>query len=569
MTQEKSFELQELYEQAGRAVAQDISNVQRGSRRIGRSEVIGAAYVLLTASGDKEDEIDLSSVEAFCASARVSEERETFLKARLGDVWPMVTGQKGRYHEDTLRSIILFHEERGEEKTPESVSRLACKLFDFRDNDELADFCLGNGAFTMEAYLNHPALRFHGVEMDASAAEIASIRMETLGCSIDLERVDLFDTSPGAHKYRNIFSNYPFGLRLREGGFDGKRLLQKIPRKAAISSDWLFNAAIVERLEEDGKGVAVMTSGSAWNTLDRPARRYFIENGYLEAVIALPEKLFEYTNISTMMVVLSRNNRRTMLVDATGLCEKGRRFNVFTDAQIDEIAYAVSHETANSRYVSQAELVRNDYVLNPAKYLREEISIENGVPFASIMKSITRGATLRASELDEMMSETPTDCQYLMLANIQLGQIDDNLPYIKGIQDNQRKYCLKDRALILSKNGAPFKIAVARTRPGQTILANGNLYIIEIDEDKADPYFVKAFLESELGSAQLKSAAVGTAIPSIGVEALKGILIPQIPLEEQRALAARYVAKAGEVARYQRELQRAYEDLSHIYDNKE
>lgn len=118
-----------------------------------------------------------------------------------------------------------------------------------------------------------------------------------------------------------------------------------------------------------------------------------------------------------------------------------------------------------------------------------------------------------------MASETPTDCQYLMLANIQRGQIDDNLPYIKGIQNNQRKYCLKDRALILSKNGTPFKIAVAKTRPGQTILANGNLYIIEIDEEKADPYFVKAFLESEKGAALLKSITVGATIPNIGVEA--------------------------------------------------
>jgi type I restriction enzyme M protein len=128
---------------------------------------------------------------------------------------------------------------------------------------------------------------------------------------------------------------------------------------------------------------------------------------------------------------------------------------------------------------------------------------------------------------------------------------------------------LKNHDLILSKNGAPFKIAVAEVQPGKTILANGNLYIIEIDEEKADPFFVKAFLESEKGAALLKSITVGAAIPNIGVEALKKLPIPNVPLEEQHELATKYLAKVDEITLYQRKLQKAYEELAHIYDSKE
>ena len=161
------FEHPAVYEKEGRAVEESIANVLRGSKRIDENALISASYVLLRA---EQDGIDLSSVEAFCASAKVDEERKAFLEANLGDVWPMVIGQKGRYSVDALRSIILFHEERdarmgGEVKTPVSVSHLACKLFDFRENDEIADFCLGGGAFTTEAYLNYPTLRFYGVEL--------------------------------------------------------------------------------------------------------------------------------------------------------------------------------------------------------------------------------------------------------------------------------------------------------------------------------------------------------------------------------------------------------------------
>lgn len=576
MTQQEYFELQAMYDKEGQSVSWSIANVLRGTNYIDRSTLIAAAYVLLMAN---DDTIDTSSIDAFCKSINADENRFTFLESCLGDAWQMVVGQRFRYNGNALKSIILFFEDRdmrfGDEgRTPVSISRLACKLFGFTDNDEIADFGLGSAAFTIEAYLSNPTLRFFGIEINASTKEIAAIRLEVLGCEIELEHGNILDMDADSHQYQHIFSNYPFGLRLREIGFDRNRLLQKISQKAAeftksVSSDWFFNASIVECLTETGRGIAVMTNGSTWNTLDKSARKYFIKNGYLEAVIALPERLFESTTIPTTMIIISRNNERTMLVDATGLCEKGRRFNTFSDAQIEQIAYAVTHETPNSRFVSQDELIDNDFVINPTRYLTEDIVVENGVPFASIIKSITRGAPLKASELDEMVSEEPTDYQYLMLANIQRGQIDAELPYIKGIQDSQRKYCLKNHALILSKNGAPFKVAVAEVPKGKTILANGNLYIIEIDEDKADPYFVKAFLESEKGIALLKSITVGATIPNIGVEALKKIPIPQIPLEEQHALAARYLAKTDEIALLQRKLQKAYEELSHIYDNKE
>lgn len=576
MTQQEYFELQAMYDKEGQSVSWSIANVLRGTNYIDRSTLIAAAYVLLMAN---DDTIDTSSIDAFCKSINADENRFAFLESCLGDAWQMVVGQRFRYNGNALKSIILFFEDRdmrfGDEgRTPVSISRLACKLFGFTDNDEIADFGLGSAAFTIEAYLSNPTLRFFGIEINASTKEIAAIRLEVLGCEIELEHGNILDMDADSHQYQHIFSNYPFGLRLREIGFDRNRLLQKISQKAAeftksVSSDWFFNASIVECLTETGRGIAVMTNGSTWNTLDKSARKYFIKNGYLEAVIALPERLFESTAIPTTMIIISRNNERTMLVDATGLCEKGRRFNTFSDAQIEQIAYAVTHETPNSRFVSQDELIDNDFVINPTRYLTEDIVVENGVPFASIIKSITRGAPLKASELDEMVSEEPTDYQYLMLANIQRGQIDAELPYIKGIQDSQRKYCLKNHALILSKNGAPFKVAVAEVPKGKTILANGNLYIIEIDEDKADPYFVKAFLESEKGIALLKSITVGATIPNIGVEALKKIPIPQIPLEEQHALAARYLAKTDEIALLQRKLQKAYEELSHIYDNKE
>lgn len=69
-------------------------------------------------------------------------------------------------------------------------------------------------------------------------------------------------------------------------------------------------------------------------------------------------------------------------------------------------------------------------------------------------------------------------------------------------------------------------MAIASVKEGNKILANGNLYVIELDEDKINPYFLKAYLESENGKAALSRVAVGATLLNLPVEGLKKITIP-------------------------------------------
>lgn len=77
--------------------------------------------------------------------------------------------------------------------------------------------------------------------------------------------------------------------------------------------------------------------------------------------------------------------------------------------------------------------------------------IKNGVPFESVIKNITRGAQIKASVLDEIVSDEPTNMQYLMLANLQDGIISDDLPYLKEMNPKYEKYCIKNGSLVISK----------------------------------------------------------------------------------------------------------------------
>jgi type I restriction enzyme M protein len=146
--------------------------------------------------------------------------------------------------------------------------------------------------------------------------------------------------------------------------------------------------------------------------------------------------------------------------------------------------------------------------------------------------------------------------------------IDDKLPYLSSIDPKYEKYCLKNNSLIISKNSYPYKIAVASVMEGQRILANGNLYIIELDEEKANPYYIKAFFDSEQGHAVLKSITVGATIPNIGVDKLRKVKIPLPPMEEQNRISQKYQAVLDEISVIKLRLEKAINRLYHIFDEE-
>lgn len=109
------------------------------------------------------------------------------------------------------------------------------------------------------------------------------------------------------------------------------------------------------------------------------------------------------------------------------------------------------------------------------------------------------------------------------------------------------------------------KIAVASVREGQKILASGNMYVIELDEGRVNPYFLKAYLESEQGTKALSQIMVGATLPNIPVDNLRKLVIPLPPMEEQNLIAEKYQAKEDEVRVLKGRLAAALAELRSIY----
>lgn len=501
-----------------------------------------------------------------------------------GFIYEMLNGvEKSRieglfnYSEEALTEYIVTTEDksfdRGQEYlTPKCINQLAIEILGIEKGDTVVDNCMGIGSFIAEASKVQPDASYCGVEINHSVAAIAEMRLSLVKSDCHVVTGNALEDNFCGKQFNKGFSNYPFGMRIRTVSEDVgiiDRINKTCPELSkGTSADWIFNYRLCEMLVPNGIGVAVMSLGGLWNTLDKPIREAFVKNGKVKAVIKLPAKLFPNTAIPVAMIVFGYNEGKIRFIDASKEYVEGRRQNSLNAKNITTIIDALNTDSSISKLVSIEEVAENQFSFDPTRYNEVVEEIVDGVPFETIIKRITRGAPLAARDLDDIASVLPTDYQYMMLANIKNGIIDKELPYLKEIPLRFEKYCIHKGNLLLSKNGYPFKVAVAEPPEDKTVLANGNLYVIELDTEKVDPYYVKAFLESDQGIVQLKRITVGATIPNIGVNQLNTIQIPLIPIEEQHKMALRYQAVLDEIELMRRKIERAENSLKTIFSTK-
>ena len=329
--------------------------------------------------------------------------------------------------------------------------------------------CCGTGLFSTSVGLEVPEIKsIDAIELNQEALTIARIRayLIDLGGKMKVHGGDVFDLCDDKASYEKIFCHPPWGLRLK-GNAPVESFLSRLPvslpqMKNSISSDWLFALRALYSLKDGGRAVIIMTNSAVWNQPDADIRKFLLERHFVEAVVSLPSKIYQWTAIPTTLVVLSKkDNTSVKLLDATKMCVEGRRMNELSDENIRDILMTVYDEMPMACPAFPVEeLISRESILNPLFYTGDDFTekdMPNAVEFGTVMKSVTRGATINATELDRLESNAPTNFQYLMLSNIQNGMIDSELPYLKDVERKLLPYCIKDGDLIVSKMGRPLQ----------------------------------------------------------------------------------------------------------------
>ena len=336
------------------------------------------------------------------------------------------------FETDYLQKIWQFYEADREEKkqdyTPACLGELLSALMG--DNEGVIyDCCAGSGSLTIQHWIRNKNAKFICEEIDERVIPFLLFNLAIRniegyvihGNVLEQKRYRIFELSKG-EKYSlirevNIFecaadygiSNPPYNIPWipPEGTLFDERFSELgIPPKN--NANYAFILHVLNKVKN--KAVFILPTGVLQE--NKEIRKNLIDKGLISAVITLPQKMFESTDIGTCIIVFDKTqkNEQVVFIDsrnfyATEIREQRgeddvhyqrvykKEIKVLTREHIEKIVKTIADKDKEIEFcatVSTVQIKENDYELSPNKYISIVKRIEIHRPFAEIAKDINR-----------------------------------------------------------------------------------------------------------------------------------------------------------------------------------
>ncbi|MCB1957099.1 MAG: N-6 DNA methylase [Rhodocyclaceae bacterium] len=298
----------------------------------------------------------------------------------------------------------------GEFYTPTEVVRVCVEICDPQEGMSVYDPTVGSGGMLIQArdYLREcggapSELSLNGQEKMGTTWSICKMNMLLHGIShADIRNADTLadpqhkDECNELLRFDRVLANPPFSqnyakTKSKDDGSGAKkkepiaypgRFHVWMPEKGK-KADLMFVQHMLAVLKNNGRMATVMPHGVLFRGgEEREARQYFIDRGYLEAVIGLPSNLFYGTGIPACILVLNkdgaRNNDGTLkrdhvlFINADREYREGKAQNHLRPEDIDKIvnAYRAGQNIDGyARRVPVTDIKAEDYNCNIRRYV--------------------------------------------------------------------------------------------------------------------------------------------------------------------------------------------------------
>lgn len=363
-------------------------------------------------------------------------------KRRLGELIDLIStirlhknGEKdllGRVYEYFLGQFASSEGKGGGEfYTPTSVVQTLVEMIEPYKGRIYDPACGSGGMFIQsEKFVEEHAgriddLSIYGQEMNATTWKLCKMNLAIRGLdgNIGPHQADTFhDDLHKTLKADFILANPPFNI----SDWGGNKLTEDVRWKYGVPPEGNANYAwlehIVYHLAPNGVAGVVLANGAlSSNTSNEGViRKNLVDSKLVDAIVALPDKLFYSTGIPVSLWILNRNK-----IDNPKFRERadeilfidGRNLGTMVDRRHRELSQEdvkkISDTYHNWRNIDgqyedvqgfckaakMEEVREHEYVLTPGRYVGIEEQEDDGIPFEEKMENLT-------SELGELFAKS-------------------------------------------------------------------------------------------------------------------------------------------------------------------
>jgi type I restriction-modification system DNA methylase subunit len=336
------------------------------------------------------------------------------------------------FETDYLQKLWQFYEADRDEKkqdyTPACLGELLSELAGTRDGT-VYDCCAGSGSLAIQRWIHAKNTRFICEELDERVIPFLLFNLAVRNIEgyvingnaltgkrhkiYKLEKGDkyAFIKEAGDFEFNADFGicNPPYNISWEHGQlFDDRFIESGTP--PAQNANFAFVLHVLSRIKE--RAAVILPTGALSSTAEKDMRKYLVDKGLVEAVITLPEHMFESTGIPVCVLCFDKTKKhdQVVFIDHEKIYETKIReqrgedevhyqrmykkeLKIITKEHIKKIVQTIQEKNEKIEYSGKAhsvEIKEKDYELIPARYVEYVNRRKEHRPFKEIANDINR-----------------------------------------------------------------------------------------------------------------------------------------------------------------------------------
>lgn len=276
-------------------------------------------------------------------------------------------------------------------------------------------------------------------------------------------------------------SNPPYNMRWKHPFFAQSQTRFGIGVPPESNANYAF---VLTALAKQDKAVFLLSNGvlSTTNQEEHAIKKSLVEKNYLEAVIALPDKMFESTSIPTSLLIFNKKKQTSnvLMVNASTLAteivreQRGqvgskahtsrvykKKINILPDEAIDKIKRLLDNpkdEPNISKIVTIETIKEQGYVLTPNRYIEMKQEDIQHSSLEKLSEELNRISAEKGAVKITINRKMASDLGLLPLIELLQQSTETNKELNKAFKDEG--VSLSTDSIVTLTNSKTFKIEV-------------------------------------------------------------------------------------------------------------